>query len=423
MKKLGFIGLCLAAATLTASAQMSVVKDAKKAFKPGEDFNIFVEAISPAFTNPETANLAETWYTAGEAGFKNFDNIMAMYQVTNQIDAAQAENMGRSLLKGYEYYLKALSLDSIPNEKGQVKPKFTSKILKAIGSNQNSFYLAGVTLFNFAKDYENAAKAWDIYLGMSDMDFLGKEKPAALDPTVAGEIHWYNALAKNWMQTPDIKGALADIEAALALGYADEEGQIFGVATDNAGALKDTDAQVKYARMGFQKTGKPVFMQVVVNSFLDKGDYAGANAIIDEELQNITDPVQKAPFYMLKGIIIEQTEKGSADEVDKATEMYKKSIEADPNYAAGHYHMGRIKIRKAEELDQATPSDMSQADYNAYQKSTLIPLKLEAAADLVKAYQLDNNLKDALDLLDRLSYAMNDAAAQKQVEEMLQGLK
>ena len=70
MKKIILIGAGILAG-LTASAQMSVVKEAEKAMKSTDDsYKPVVEIITPALTNPETAGLAQTWYIPGKAAFK-----------------------------------------------------------------------------------------------------------------------------------------------------------------------------------------------------------------------------------------------------------------------------------------------------------------------------------------------------------------
>lgn len=416
MKKLSLACLFLAATTFGASAQLSVVKDAKKNFKDGEDISTFVNAIQPALTNPESANLAETWYTAGEVALGNFDKIFNSYILTQKIDAAQAKNMGESLLKSYEYFLKALPLDSLPNEKGKVKPKYSSKILKAIGGNFHKYNDAASLAFDVAKDYPLASKLWDIYLQMPYMDVLGKEKPKALDAQAEGQMLFFNGYAK--YQAENMEGAYADFSKALNDGYEDDNKQIYVFATNIAGLLKKTDDQLKYAKMGYEKTGETQYMNIVINNMLENDKYDDANAMIDEMLNKATEPAAQAPLYLFKGLIVERTEKDPMTRIEKATELYKKCVELNPGMAAGYYNLAAQIVNKANELENSA----SDAEFAAVQKET-IPMKIEAANLFKKAYSLDEvNFSNVPSQLENLKYGMNNAEGEAQIQAIIESL-
>ena len=76
MKKQLFFGLCLAAA-ISATAQISAVKEAERDAKDG-NYAAAIEKLTPAFTHPETAQDAKTWFIAGKAGFDFYDNQYAL---------------------------------------------------------------------------------------------------------------------------------------------------------------------------------------------------------------------------------------------------------------------------------------------------------------------------------------------------------
>ncbi len=77
MKRLASVGFCLLALAAGVSAQTTLVKETKKALGGAKDYKEFrsaVETLTPAFTNPETATNAETYFIPGEAAFKLYDN-------------------------------------------------------------------------------------------------------------------------------------------------------------------------------------------------------------------------------------------------------------------------------------------------------------------------------------------------------------
>lgn len=416
MKKLSLACLFLAAATFGASAQLSVVKDAKKNFKDGDDINIFVAAIQPALTNPQSANLAETWYTAGEVALGNFDKIYNQYILTQKIDAPQAKNMGESLLTAYSYFLKALPLDSLPDEKGKVKPKYSSKIQKAIGGNSAKYNDAASLAFDVAKDYPLASKLWDVYLNMPYMDVLGKEKPKALDANGEAQLLFFNGYAK--YQAENMEGAYADFIKALNSGFEDDNKQIYVFATNLAGMLKKTDDQLRYAKMGYDRTGETQYMNIVINNMLENDKYDDANAMIDDMLTKATEPAAQAPLYLFKGLIVERTEKDPMTRIDKATGLYKKCIELKPDMAAGYYNLAAQIVNKANELE----NNASDAEFANVQKQT-VPMKIEAANYFKKAYELDEvNFSNVPSQLENLKYGMNNAEGEAQIKAIIESL-
>ena len=84
MKKIALAAVvCLVAAG--ASAQINVVKDAERAMKGNASLDDVVKIITPAFTNPETEQLAQTYYVPGKAAFNNADMLLVQRQL-GQLD-------------------------------------------------------------------------------------------------------------------------------------------------------------------------------------------------------------------------------------------------------------------------------------------------------------------------------------------------
>ncbi len=79
------------------------------------------DMLTPAMTNPETANDAQTWYVAGTIEYGDYDNLLGKKAVGQNADG---QIMGNDLLLGYDYFMKALPLDSIV-ESGLVMAGFS----------------------------------------------------------------------------------------------------------------------------------------------------------------------------------------------------------------------------------------------------------------------------------------------------------
>lgn len=398
MKKLSLFGLCLAVA-VTASAQMSLVKDAKKSFKPGGDYNAFVEMITPAFTNPETAQLAETWFTAGEAGFDNYDYYMSQLRAGGGYDA---QAMGSSLVKGYELIMQALPFDSIPNEKGKVKPKYSKDIAKLVSSHHDAFNTAGALLWE-AQDYPGAYEAWGIYLNIPNDQRLGKGRPAALPDSVVAMTNYNRGLAA--FQARNYQDALDAFDMAIAYNYDDP--QIYEFAAEMARQLNLPERQLELAQKGYAATGDPKYMRVLVNYYIDKNDFAKATELLDNAIASTPDSPEAAMLYVLRGSILEYTDEEAQTGNGPVVEYYKKAIELNPEYGAGYYNYGRTLFNKAATLDQAI-GNVSEAEYAKFVNETRNPILLEAAKYLEKGYTLDNSFSQALNLLQQIYYQVGD---------------
>lgn len=409
MKKLIFACLCAAVAAAPVMAQKSVVKEAKSSFKLGEDFNTFVQAISPAFTNPETAEDVETWYIAGENGFKNYDYYLNLYRLGQPIDEA---NMGHSLLKGYEYFMKALPLDSLPDEKGKVKPKYSSKMLKNIASHYEDFNIAAAQLWG-AKDYPGAYEAWGVFLDLPGNPALGKSAPTMPADTIISTVHFNRALAA-W-QSNQLENALSSFNKAIEMNYDDP--QIYEYAAEIARQLKDYDSQYKYAQTGYERTGDAKYLMVIINHYIDKEDYDKARELLDTAINTASNPKEQAYLYVLKGIIAERTDPQAAIGKNGVEQNYKKAMELDKQYGGAFYNYGRILLVQANQLDEEA-GNMTQSEYNQYKKNTLIPLMKEAAEYMEEGYQLDNSLTPALQLLQQIYYMLGDEQNLERVKNM-----
>ncbi len=93
-------------------------------------------------------------------------------------------------------------------------------------------------------------------------------------------------------------------------------------------------------------------------------------------------------------------------------------MELDPNNSLINFSYGTALIQEYERLDEKT-GEMSQAEYNKYRVENMNPLLKEAATYLEKAYELDNELTNALTNLKIVYYNLNDETNLKRVENLM----
>lgn len=382
MKKVSLIGLGLFTA-FAAVAQTSVVKDVEHELKSGNpDYAKALQSIKPALTNAETANTMMPWYLAGKAGFGLFDNAYKQEMVGQTLSADQKKQAGVAYVDGYDYYLKALQLDSIPDEKGKIKPKKSKEILKTINGGYPYLRTAAIFLMQ-ANDFDDAYNAWELYVSLPTNPLLGKEAPAQLADTLLGESMFYQAncmLASDQIQQDKAKveKAIKKLNKVLETGYQNPDVYTYGIIASNR--LEDKAMKTKFAQEGYNKYGTTdiSFIGELINNKLDSEDYPGAIQYVDEAIASTSPDNSEllAQLYTIKGIIDFRSEDYNA-----AQGVLAKALEYNPNYGDANFYLAQAILQT---VDKAQLENVN---------SNILDYKddmLKAADLLKKAYDIDD---------------------------------
>lgn len=403
MKKITILSLCLFAG-MSAMAQKDVVKEADRAMKAGKPFSEVVTIITPAFSDPTTKESAETYYIPGKAGFKQYDSMLGK-RAMGQLDENGPLEMAKALMGGYEHFMKALPLDSLPDAKGKVKPKYSKDIYNVIGGHLNDFSNAAVDFWN-VKDYGKAYDAWGIYLDLARDPRFTKVLPGETAPadSTMSDISYNRALAA-W-QADNFENAIDAFRLAIKLGYSKKSVYDYGVAVAIGG--KNNEALLEFATAGNEKFGNEdaTFLNQIINYYLQTEKYTEA---LDYLNKGIAEKPNSAQYYALRGIIYDNQK-----EAEKAQADYEKAIQLDANHPLALFYMGRNVAMKAGALQDAYDKN----DFDQYKKDNIDPLYKQAADYLEKAYTVDEgNREEVLKLLEVIYYNLNDAEKMKSVED------
>ncbi len=372
MKKMILFGAAAIMMAFSASAQMSLLKDlAKKASSSNPmDLMEVLQKIEPAFTNPESANDVLTWYTAGKAAFAVYDELYKMKLMQQPVDDNM---MSEALSEAYEYYQKALPLDSVVevdkngapklNKDGskKVKTKYSKDIISAMTGHMNDIANVG-NIFLQASDWAGAAKAFGNYADLASSAFAIAQGVAVPDSTL-GEVRFYQGYAQ--YQVKDFENAYYSLDKARKLGY-----------TDNNIVDFQTSALAN-----------------MVQGMLDNSEYDKANNFIDKALA--ADPMN-ATLHDIKGFTTELT-----SGVDAALPFYRKATEVDSNYPNAFFDVGRCLYLQAQKI---IDDNTNMNDKELFPK--IKPFYDEAIPFLRKAIELNTNPDDkkAQKVLDDILY-------------------
>lgn len=416
MKKLMLLacGLCIAGVSF---AQQSVLKEAERGMKVEvPDHAKIARMLEGAMTNPETANEVKTWYLAGKNAFQTWQTGWELLQIGQEPDKV---NMSRAIVNGFDYYTKALPMDTVVDAKGKVKTKYSKEIVKTLAASPVNFYDAGVFLYE-ANDLKGAYRAWEIYTLIPKMGAqLGKETPAMPSDSIMATTYYNMGIfAYQAGMKPE---AMKSFLEAAHLGQGE-------TAYDNALAmaqdLEDMQAMEAIATEAFKAYGKQNYIGALVSIYVKNGQYDKARDMVDKALE--ANP-GNAVLFNTKAILIETS---SSDESlapeqvkkinDEATEYYKKAVDADPEFAEARYHYGRMLANSAYNLnDSEEVNNLTTKEYNAFKESTIDPLFRQAAEQLEIAIKLNPEAnRQAFTILKNLYYNLGDEENMKRIEDL-----
>lgn len=416
MKKLAILSLCLMTAA-GLSAQKNLVKEVEgksKGYK--ENLEQARKDLAPALTNQESKDDAYTWFVAGNIEFGDYDNMFTKQALGENPDPTK---MGKALIDGYNYFMTAFPLDSIPeidkktgekkldkDGKVKVKTKYSEKMAKKLAENHNQYLTIGQTLWD-VQDYNGAYEVWNIYTTMPFSPSLGELVPPAPANDALGQIYYFEGLA-SW-QAGKLDTAIVSFDKALELGY--KEPALFDYAISVAAQKNDTPKVLSYANIANDLYGDSVtkFLTIIINEHINQKEYDAARTLLEKAIS--VNP-NNAEYYDVMGILYQ-----SQDNLEEARKSFEKAYQLSPESPKFNLDLGRVIYAQAIAIDEAS-TKLSQPEYNKLRDEKIDPMLKEAAPYLEKAINDDNTFDDARRLLRSLYYSLNDDANLKRIEAM-----
>lgn len=410
MKRITIIFVTILAMAFTANAQNSNVDEAKKVISglslTVDSYNKAFNKLKPALTNDETRNKAETWALANRIKIEQYDKYMDNRRVGKKIDV---KAMGHTLLDAYDYSLIALKLDTIHvlDNKGQpvidkktkrpkVRTKYSKDVVNRLVDHHDSYRMAGSELYNI-KDWEGAYQAWDDYCLLA----ARTDDPRWVKPdSVLAEVRYYQGIAA-W-QKGDTIDAVRLFSMARHLG--DDRKEAYDYALVCLSDLGNEAEVVKLAWEAFVKFGTrdPQYIRILINDFINREDYSGANDLIDDALEASPDDDE---LLNLKGLVVE-----SKEDIYEAFPYYQRCIELNDSNASGLFNVGRFFYNKAMETRQNSHL------YGKKLADLVNPIYREALPYLEKSYAINPRNEDVKNALRDIYYKLGEAEKLQAIE-------
>lgn len=397
--------------SLSMSSQQLLIDQTKKMISgltmTVDSYEKAFNKLKPALTSDETRNRAEVWALANRIKVEQYDKYMDNRRVGKKIDA---KAMGHTLIDAYDYSLNALKLDTIhvldkkgepvidrKTRKPQVKTKYSKDVVNRLVEHHDDYRIVGSELYN-VKDWDGAYKAWEYYCRMaSRTDDRRWTKPDSL----VAEVRYYQGIAA-W-QKGDTIDAVRLFSIARHSGYNHKEAYDYALV-----CLSDlgNDAEVvKLAWEAFVKfgTSDPQYIRILINDFIDREDFSGANDLIDDAmLANPNDD----ELLNLKGLVVE-----SKEDIYQAFPYYQQCIELNDSNANGLFNVGRYFYNKAQETRQ------NSRIYGKKLADQVNPIYREALPYLEKSYAINPHNQDLINALRDIYYKLGEADKLQAIED------
>jgi len=403
MKRIVFTGvLCLF--VVCSFAQKKNVNAAKNALKSTPpDCTEARNQIKSALTDPETANDAETWYTAGLIESKQFDNENAKEMTKQEYNESVMYSAFRNILP---YFLKAAELDKVPDVKGKIKPRFTKDICAIVRANRPYYVNAGLYAYN-QKDYKQAYEDFKLYGDIPAMDlFKGEKWNIAKNDTTEMQIRFNAGIMASII--PDPQAAITLFSEIKNNGYVEntafKENELYQRLAEQYSQVKDTANYEAILKEGIDKFPEDdFFMQNMVNLSATSGNY-------DEAITDLNKLIARTPtngqYYFILGQIYYYK-----NQQDEAIANLKKALELDPDNISFLTEIGReyysFGIAQRKTADEISDTDAAKSKEAANQALDYFK---QSMTFWEKIFQLDNKNADAISVLRAIYYrlGMND---------------
>lgn len=407
MKRYMIMAFLIAGTTVSFGQKKAVSEAMSLSTQEKPDFNAAEAKIKEAILNDETKNQAKTWYTAGTIFTKHYEAERNKKLMKQKVDEPA---MYSSLYEAYNYWLKCLELDKLPDEKGRVKPKYDKEVKAKIKESINDFINAGAYYYD-QKDYTTAYKYFSVYAKVPEVEDL-KELNVAADPNYK-MIPYYSCLAA--LNSGNNKLAIEALESAKKTDY--ERYKIYYFLCETYKKDGQTEKYKETMKEAYALYSDSLyFLGNLVNDYIAAKDYENAIIFLKQGLER----KKQLNLYIALGEVLQAANKPEAE--IKAT--FEDALKLDPNYAQAHFYLGRLKFNKAVEMnEEASKIPMKEVKKYNLAKEKIKATFREALPYFQKAIELKPNSLEYMTPLRNVYYQLNMSKEYDAIDKQIKALQ
>ena len=389
-------------------AQKDVLKQAKATLKNG-DVKELQKLVDKIIVDPATKDNAETWHVAGKVQQRKYDQQMEKAYLRKPYDTLTIYN---SVLQMTQYFMRCDSLAQLTTKPGKVN-KYRKDNQRAILADKGNLLNGGIYYYNRATEGDTAslARARDFfgtYVDITLSDMFARENLLPRD-SVFSQVAYYASLAAI---------RIGDYAQVLRYApYAEDDATVGQYAMEFlAQAHKQynhTEQWIETLKRGIEKHPQDDYF------FANLIDYYGSQDDYDEALEFANGMLAKDPgnyyYLFIKGFLYH-----SMKQYNDALAYYKRSIEANPDYAEAYSNVGLVYCLQAQEFSQEAVTDIKDPRYPVHQ-AQLKSYYEHALPYYEKARQLRPNDRNLwLSGLHRVYYNLSMGEQFNEMDAMMQ---
>ena len=384
-------------------AQQKNVKDARAAandVKP--DIKKAQQLIDAALVNAETKDDAATWDAAGQIQKRINEEQMKNAFLQKAYDTMTVYN---SILKMYEYFLVCDELSEVPNEKGKVKNKYRKANAASMLAERPNLINGGIESFN-RNDSKAALKFFGTYVESASYPMLNEKGSIAETDTLMPQIAYYALLAANNAEDN------ASIIKYAPIAVKDKENGSVAMQLWAEALKGDTVKWVQTLQDGILKFPENQYF------FANLVDYYSSSNQPEKAMDFADSMLAKEPNNKLY-LYVKAYLYHNMKDYEQAINFYKKTIEADPEYAEAYSNLGLVLLMKAQDVSDAATTDINNPKY-ASDQATIKKMYEEALPYYEKVRTLRPDQKDLwAPGLYRIYYNLNMGPQFEEIESIM----
>lgn len=350
MKKVALILGAVVLSTGVFAQKENIKKASNVLYEEPVNYEKAISYINLAKENPETAELSDTWYTAGRIGYD-----MA-YKEMNKLYLQQQPNydvMAKGLDMMFTNYMEANKYDSYLDKKGRVKYENRKKMVGDFKELHSQYINAGINAADNNRDFEQAFTLLNEYLEISDSDMF--EKSIKVDSTY-NDVKYYAAFYARRAEKED--EAIKLLEELKPIKFKNSP-FVFQTLSEIYMAKADTlkaEATLEEAVAMFPSDANVIGS--LVNQYMMTGKSEKAVENLDKLVNSDPSNVQ---YKVVKASVLAIQMK----EFDKARNTLLPLVEGGSKDAAVLFEMGRVwALDGMNQLDKAQDIEDNN-EYNA----------------------------------------------------------
>lgn len=407
-KTIAFI-LLLMLPFIFAFSQSDVLKQAKATIKNG-DVKELQKMVDKIIVNPSTKDKADTWYVAGRVQQRKAMEQMEKAYLRKPYDTLTLYN---SILYMCQYYLRCDSLAQLEMKPGKIN-KYRKDNQRAMLADKGNLLNGGIYYYNRATEGDTlnlslARNFFGTYVDITVNDMFSKENLIPRD-SIFSQVAYYTCLAA--MRIGDNSSILKYAP------YAEDDAIVGQYAMEFLSqAHKQRGNQslwIETLKRGVEKHPQDDYF------FANLIDYYGSQNNYEEALEFANVMLAKSPdnyyYQFVKGFLYQNMR-----QYNDALVYYRRSIQANPDYAEAYSNVGLVYCLQAQEFSQEAVTDIKDPRYSIDQ-AHLKSFYEKALPYYEKARELKPNEGSLwLNGLHRVYYNLNMGDKFNEIDAMING--